>query len=268
MITPTGKLQGFRFSADYWEITINDGIQGGGNAQRTIQSCYINNELCDLITFADNDPNSPTYRQDMIDVRAPSFNARRYDASGIDFSLDYARTVGPGMITLRLLTSRALETIVRTPSQTPGGVETVRDISGQVGGPVGFFADWAGSPNFSHNLVASYTQGPFTITTQAQYISSGRLDKETPKTGPGEPGYDPNLVGSTDYPEIASHMTVNVTGTYTLSGDRLDGTQVFLTIDNLTDKDPKFSNGGVGGVYPVLYPSLGRTYKLGARLRF
>ena len=47
--------------------------------------------------------------------------------------------------------SRALETIVRTPPTTPGGPETVRDIAGQIGAPVGFFADWAGSPDLSHN---------------------------------------------------------------------------------------------------------------------
>jgi outer membrane receptor protein involved in Fe transport len=268
VFTPAGSLEGLRVSLDYWEIEINDGIQGGGNAQRVIQNCYINNDLCGLITFVDNDPNSATYRQDMIDVRAPSFNARRYNATGIDFALDYSRTVGPGMLALRLLTSRALETIVRTPPETPGGGETVRDISGQVGGPQGFFADWAGSPDFSHNLVATYMQGPFSITWQGQYVSSGRMDRETPKTGPGEPGYDVNLVGSTDSPTIASHFTMNLTGTYQLDSDRFEGTELFATINNIADKDPKFSSGGVGGAYPVLYPALGRTYRLGARLRF
>ena len=269
VVTPTGgTLEGFRFSMDYWEITINDGIQGGGNAQRTIQNCYLINELCELITFVDNNPVSPTYRQDMIDVRAPAFNARRYDASGIDFSVDYAMEVGAGLLSFRLLTSRALETIVRTPPQVPGGAETVRDISGQVGGPQGFFADWAGSPDFSHNLVVSYGQGPFSATWQGMYIKGGRLDLETPKTGIGEPGYNPNLVGSTNYPTVDNHFTMNMTGTYRLEGDRLEGTELFLSIDNIADKDPKFSSGGVGGAYPVLYPTLGRTYRLGARMSF
>lgn len=271
VFTPSGgTFEGFRFSMDYWEITITDGIQGGGMAQRTIQNCYINNELCDLITFVDNDPLSATYRQDMIDVRAPAYNARRYDASGIDFSVDYSMNVGSGMLAFRLLTSRALETIVRTPPTIPGGAETVRDISGQVGAPVGFFADWAGSPNFSHNLVVTYAQGPFSITTQGMFISEGRMDLETPKLGPSDPGYNVNLVGSTDYPIIDEHLTWNMTGTYRLETDRLEGTELFLTIENIADKDPKFSTSGiaVGGAYPVLYPSLGRTYRLGARMSF
>ena len=82
VITPGGAGEGFRFSADLWDITIEDGIQGGGNAQRVIQNCYINAELCDLISFVNNTPATPGYRQDMIDVRAPAFNARQYDAQG------------------------------------------------------------------------------------------------------------------------------------------------------------------------------------------
>jgi outer membrane receptor protein involved in Fe transport len=271
VITPTGgALEGFRFSVDYWEITINDGIQGGGVATRTIQNCYQLNELCDLITFADNDPLSPTYRQDMIDVRAPSYNARRYDATGLDFSFDYSRSIGPGTIAMRLLTTRALETIVRTPPQVAGGPDTVRDIAGQTGSPVGFFAEWAGSPDFSHNLVVTYMQGPFSITTQGMYISEGRMDKETPSIGPNEPGYNVNLVGSTNYPIIPEHLTWNMTGTYRLDSDRLEGTEFFMTVENIADKDPKFSTSGlaVGGAYPVYYPALGRTYRLGARLSF
>jgi outer membrane receptor protein involved in Fe transport len=61
---------------------------------------------------------------------------------------------------------------------------------------------------------------------------------------------------------------MNLTGTYQLDSDRFEGTELFATINNIADKDPKFSSGGVGGAYPVLYPALGRTYRLGARLRF
>jgi iron complex outermembrane receptor protein len=268
VITPSGAAEGFRFSADLWDITIDDGIQGGGNAQRVIQNCYINNELCDLIQFVNNNPLDPAYRQDMIDVRAPAFNARQYDARGIDFAADYSRAVGSGTLLVRLLTSRALETIVRTPPTVPGGAETVRDIAGQVGAPVGFFADWAGSPDFSHNLVVSYGQDRYTITAQGQYVSAGRMDLETPKIGPGEPGYNVGLVGSTSTPEVGSHFTANLTGSYRFDTASLENMEVFLSITNLTDQDPKFASGGVGGTYPVLYPSLGRSYRLGLRMAF
>ena len=139
---------------------------------------------------------------------------------------------------IRLLTSRALETIVRTPPTTPGGAETVRDIAGQIGAPQGFFADWAGSPDFSHNLVVSYARNAFTITAQGQYVSEGRMDLETPKTGPGEPGYNVNLVGSTSTPTVGSHFTTNLTGSYRFDANRLDNMELFLSINNLTDKDP------------------------------
>ena len=267
VISPGGRAEGFRFSADLWEIRIKDGIQGG-EANRAIQQCFLLDELCSYITFADNDPMSPTYRQDMIDVTAASFNARQYDARGIDFAADYSTSIGPGMLTLRLLTSRALETIVRTPPTAPGGPETVRDISGQVGGPQGFFADYAGSPNFSHNLVATYAQGPFVVTVQGQYVSEGPMDLETPKIGEGHPAYDVNLVGSTDLPSIDPHFTMNLTGSYRLDSIALEQMELFMTINNLTDRDPKFSSAGVGGAYAVLYPTMGRTYRIGARMSF
>jgi len=144
----------------------------------------------------------------------------------------------------------------------------VRDIAGQVGAPVGFFADWAGSPDFSHNLVVSYARGGFTITGQGQYVSEGRMDLETPKIGPGEPGYDVNLVGSTSTPTVGSHFTTNLTGSYRFDADRLENMEVFLSINNLTDKDPQFASGGIGGAYPVLYPALGRSYRMGLRMAF
>jgi outer membrane receptor protein involved in Fe transport len=204
----------------------------------------------------------------MIDVRAPAFNARQYDARGIDFAADYSRSIGEGMLMIRLLTSRALETIVRTPPTTPGGPETVRDIAGQIGAPQGFFADWAGSPDFSHNLVVSYARDSFTITAQGQYISEGRMDLETPKIGVGEPGYNVNLVGSTSNPTVGSHFTTNLTGSYRFEASQLDNMELFLSINNLTDKDPKFASGGIGGAYPVLHPALGRSYRAGLRMAF
>jgi len=82
------------------------------------------------------------------------------------------------------------------------------------------------------------------------------------------PSYDPNLVGSTDTPTIGSHFTANLIGTYRFEARKLDNVEVFLSIDNIADKDPKFSAGGVGGAYPVLYPSVGRSYRLGLRMGF
>jgi hypothetical protein len=94
------------------------------------------------------------------------------------------------------------------------------------------------------------------------------MDLETPKIGPGEPGYNPALVGSTTTSTVGSHFTANLTGSYRFDTTSLDNMEVFLSITNLTDQDPKFASGGVGGTYPVLYPSLGRSYRLGLRMGF
>jgi outer membrane receptor protein involved in Fe transport len=43
---------------------------------------------------------------------------------------------------------------------------------------------------------------------------------------------------------------------------------VYLRVDNVTDKQPIFSNGGVGGVNAMHFPALGRNYQLGLRMQF
>ena len=83
-----------------------------------------------------------------------------------------------------------------TPPTTPGQPDTVRDISGQTGGDTGFFSDWAGAPDWAHNLVFTYARGPFMITAQGRYVTAGIIDKQTPKTDPTQPGYNPTLIGS------------------------------------------------------------------------
>jgi outer membrane receptor protein involved in Fe transport len=61
---------------------------------------------------------------------------------------------------------------------------------------------------------------------------------------------------------------MNLTGSYRFGSTMLDNMEAFMSIDNVTDEDPKFSSGGVGGAYPVLYPALGRSYRLGVRMSF
>jgi outer membrane receptor protein involved in Fe transport len=39
-------------------------------------------------------------------------------------------------------------------------------------------------------------------------------------------------------------------------------------VNNLLDRDPPFSNGGIGGTNGVFYDTLGRTYRGGFRLKF
>jgi len=45
-------------------------------------------------------------------------------------------------------------------------------------------------------------------------------------------------------------------------------TEVWMSVNNIWDKDPPFSAGGTGGVNGIFYDTLGRTYRMGVRFNF
>lgn len=269
VFTPGGWARGLRFSADYYEIDLKDGI-ALGNAQEVIRLCYEENvqEECDRITFGEpTDPTNP--RSNIIAVRGPYRNMLPYKATGIDFAADYflplnkVFTDATGGLAFRLTATRALETLVQSGN-------AVRDIAGQTGGDSGFggFSDFAAAPDWSANLVISYLGGPLTLTTQVRYTSDGVLDKQMPKTGPDEPGYDPSLVGSVSDNTVPSYAVVNLSGSYDFKWFGLEKFQVWASLNNVFDKEPPFSQGFVGGANPIYFDTLGRTYRVGMRVNF
>jgi outer membrane receptor protein involved in Fe transport len=147
----------------------------------------------------------------------------------------------------------------------------IRDVAGQSGGGFGFLPDVAPAPEWVGNLIVSYLRERFTITGQARYTGSGKLDLLTPRTGPGDPGYNPGLTGSVSNSHVPSHTTYNVSGSYDLDVGNFERMQLFASINNLFDKDPPFSgnNGfGVGGVNAAFFDALGRSYRIGVRMTF
>ena len=144
----------FRLSADYYEIEINNEIQGGQEG-RVIANCYNIGQDCQYIqgTILAVSPNGFPGFLDITDTLALNYNARSYEAKGVDLAADYSIPLDNSTIMLRLMSTHSIETIVTTPPTTQGQPDTVRDISGQTGGDTGFFSDWAGSPDWVHNLV-------------------------------------------------------------------------------------------------------------------
>jgi iron complex outermembrane recepter protein len=267
VLTPAKFENRFSFSADYYTIEIENGIQGG-NEMRVIANCYNIGRDCQYITGNNPvlSPNGFPGFLDITDTLALNYNARSYEAKGIDLAANYTIPLDAGSLSFRLLSTHAIETVVTTPPTTPGQPDTVRDISGQTGGDTGFFSDWAGSPDWVHNLVVTYARGQFAFTAQGQYLTSGTIDKQTPKTDPTEPGYNPALVGSVTNNQTSSHFTLNLNGSYQFELGK-SSLEVFGNIENVLDEDPQFSSGAVGGMNAIYFPILGPTYRLGVRWR-
>jgi iron complex outermembrane recepter protein len=275
VLRPGGAAQRLRFSADYYEIKLVDGIQGGIE-NLILTTCYNlgTPEACSLIQGQGptTGPGGPGYL-DITFVTVPYFNGRKYEATGIDTSVDYTLPLDNGDLSVRLLSTHSIKTIVRSPPAFVGGQEVVRDLSGSVGSDSGFFSDWTGAPDWVHSLVVGYARDKFMITGQGRYIAGAVIDNNTPKTDPSQPGYNPTLNGSITVNHTSSHFTLNVTGSYNFSwGGETDNLELFANVDNLLDKDPQFASGGAGfgvaSTNPIYFPTLGRTYRIGARMRF
>jgi outer membrane receptor protein involved in Fe transport len=263
VLSPGGRAQGFQFSADHYEIKLKDGIVLGFIGI-VLNDCFAGiSAQCDFLTFGPPDVRDPTDPNSNVTfARTPYINSQPYEATGIDYSASYTFNLDSGAnLSLRLLATHALETIVQAGGQT-------RDIAGQNGGDQGFLSDFAASPDWAANVIATYATDRFSITGQARYYSDGRLDKQNPKIGPGEPGFDPIMTRTVTNATVPSYAIWTLSGSYDLPVGRLDSLQLFGTIENLFDKDPPYSAGATGGTNTLLYDALGRNYRLGIRMNF
>jgi len=273
VLSPGGWAQGMQLSVDYYKIRLLNSIRGGVIAQ-TITNCYQGDEnYCALITGVPGGtpgPNSSTSFSDIISIRAPYQNGNPYEASGVDFSANYVLPLSElvssarGSLGFNLSGTRALKAEVQRLNY-PNYVAI--DIAGQSGAN-GFLADFASMPKWVGDFSVSYFQGPLTLTSQLRYTGTGHLNLEAPYVGPQDSGYDPNLTGSVSDNTVPSAVYVSLTGSYNLPFTSLQSFQVWASINNLTDRDPPFANGGIGGANAIFFDSLGRTYRAGVRMQF
>jgi outer membrane receptor protein involved in Fe transport len=265
VISPGGGAEGMHISADYYEITISGGQRRDG-AATVINACFQRNDpvQCGRIKFGP--PISANPRSNIDEVNVPYINASPYTAKGIDYSFDYPLQLANGTIGFNFTATQAIDLLFQDTISL-----AIRDVAGQSGGGFGFLPDVAPAPEWIGNMIVTYARDRFSITGQARFTGDGKLDLLTPRTGPGEPGYNPGLTGSVSNNNVPSHTTFNLSGSYDLKLASLERMQLFGSITNLFDKDPPFSgnNGfGVGGVNAAFFDTLGRTYRIGLRMTF
>ncbi len=266
VFSPQEWAQGLQFSVDYYEIDLKDGIQRG-SSQLVANNCQVsfaqtgNLNACTLVQFGTLPGGGPN-TADIEAVQAPYYNDAPYSASGIDWGGTYSFDIGSSRtMAIRLLASHAIEQQVIIGT---GRLE--RDLAGQVGNE-GFLPDYTSAPDWSVNLIASYNSGPLTITTQGRFTSDGKLDQVSPRRDPSDPLYNPGLINSIVDNSVPSHFTQKLTASYDFE-IRDTQAEVWMSVNNIWDKDPPFSAGGTGGVNGIFYDTLGRTYRLGVRLNF
>jgi iron complex outermembrane recepter protein len=266
VVSPTTNMH---FSADWYQIKIIGGQ--ALEASPTIPGLCFNGtdpSKCNQLVFGPplpgKDPNS-----NITSVRANYVNLRPYKTQGVDFAFDYNMPLtnlfesAKGNLLFRLSGTWAMETLTQLSATAP-----VHDIAGQTGGDQGFLSDFAAAPSFTGTLTTTYLNGPLTLTMQNRYVSSGRLDQQNPKLGPGEAGFANNLSYTTTDPDVGSYFITDLTGSYDFQWFGLENVNMYASISNVMDRDPPFSAGAVGGANAIYFDTLGRSYRLGMRVRF
>lgn len=241
-------LPGFSASIDYFDVRVKEAIQGL-NSQQILDSCFASNgaaPVCSLIerpfAYSNTTPaNYPTL------IRVFALNIASLKTSGIDFEASYRTALGNGNLVLRALASYTRKFETQQALDQPA-IE-------YAGYSEGVFAPQI--PKFKSTVSATYTLGSLEVFAQERII--------------GKFKWGPTLIWNE--PDIKPVFYTDLTLTKTIASAP-GRPKVFLTIQNLFDKDPPIipPTGGATNLYvptlPTVYDILGRTCTMGARLSF
>jgi outer membrane receptor protein involved in Fe transport len=277
VLKPSGALDGMQLAVDWYRIKLKGGLAlalGGGAA---VTACFEDGDpfMCSLLEFGAPRPsqagNPNAEFTNITNMKTLYTNQNPYIAKGVDFAVDYRLPGGslgsiPGSVAISMNATHMLKQIA--PVVGAGFVQLQADLAGQTGGDSGFLSDVAPAPDWAGNIALSYLTGPFIGTIQTRYVSGGHMDLQNPKTGPDDADYDPGVSYSTNDNTTGSYFLFNLNASYDLKYFNLERFQVFGSINNLLNRDPPFSSGAIAGVNAINYDTLGRTFRMGVRLKF
>jgi outer membrane receptor protein involved in Fe transport len=262
---------------------------------------------CQEITFATNEDGSRDLTDIVSYNSARPQNSLPIQRRGLDLSWSYMFPLTrafeslPGSVSLNIQAQRALEASgVRQqssatgftgtnpdecgrayeeadpfnhPASNPtfiGNRYTCVDLVGQIRSAV-FIPGVAASPEWTGTIRASYILGDLTATLSARYIGGAKLDV-TWSDDPSSPLYrnaaGQLLNGSVDNNTVKPYFNYSLNGSYNLKVADMKQFQVFGSINNLLNKSPPFTGGGVSGASAQYHDTMGRAYRMGVRLKF
>ncbi len=257
-----------------------------------------NAAACREITFGTNPDGSRNLQDIVSHFQARPANALPIKRRGLDFSWQYTFPMSrvyetlPGTFSLTVRGTRALEasgvqvnySILNNESNCAarGGYLGTNqncyiplDLVGQIRSNI-FVPGVTASPTWTGNVITSYRVRNLTTSLAARYVGGARLDKQwcdPDQFGLGTCDWYQDeegrfLNGSVDRNWVDSYFNFTLNGTYDVPARNMRQMQVFASINNLFDKTPPFSGGGISGASPGMHDTLGRSYRLGVRMRF
>jgi outer membrane receptor protein involved in Fe transport len=234
-------LPGFRFSTDYYNIRIDDVItQVAG--QTIIDRCAQGLAVyCGQI-----DRNPDPANAYITQVRSPFLNLNKFQTSGLDFELIYARPTAflpwGGDFVLR-----GLATYTHKFSTTDA-VGTI-DRAGQLGGAG--VPHWTGSATFTYNLAN------FSTALQGRFIEGGNIDNLA----------KPGTSTSANIYTVPTKTIWSLSASYDIVHSAGRKVQIFGIINNLFDSNPPFPFQPSSGITSPYYDGIGRAFRFGVRVK-
>jgi len=247
VLRPGGVLDGLQFSADYYNIQVDNAI-GTLGGQTVANRCFQGaTEFCSLV---DRDP----VTGDITRIRNVLLNVNSVITKGIDVEAQYGFSMGAaGKLDLRLL-----GTIVNDLVTVDSAGSTQR--AGMTGWRAG---TQAGMPDWSGDLLTTWSNGPLSLTLHNKYIPSGLYNNAL--IGPNQAGYSITLANSANTNDVDSQFYTDLSGSFQIKGDEL---VVYAAVNNVFDKAPPTAPSVAGNGNFILFDPIGRAFRLGLRAKF
>jgi len=242
---PSGFLEGLQLSADYYDIEIDKAIAAPGG-QTIVDRCVAGaTEFCQFIT-RDAGGN-------IVQIRNLLFNLAKQITKGIDIETAYRFQMGSaGNLDLRLLGTIVNDLIT---VDSAGPVQR----AGMTGWRAGTIA---GMPDWSADLLTTWSLGPVSLTMHNKYIPDGIYNNTL--VGPDQAGYDILKSSSANTNHVSSAFYTDLSGQWQIN----DTLVAFAAINNVMDRDPPTAPSIAGNGNFILFDPIGRSYKLGMRAKF
>jgi len=234
---------------DWYDISVDGAIAALG-AQQIVDRCILAGatDLCGLIT---RDAGGL-----ITLVRAAQLNLNRVIVRGVDAELDYRLSLGTdASLGLNVLASYAKDLI------TVDSVGPI-DRAGQTGQQ---YLGALGVPKWTLNATTTIQLGRFTATVENRYIPKGKYDPTL--VGPEDDGFATTLPNSIATNRVKGAFYTNLGLSVLIDGGGDRNVEVYGAINNLFDKDPPLSPGGIP-TNPSFFDTIGRYFQAGVRVRY
>ncbi len=255
LVYQSSLLEGFSASVDFYNIDINDSI-GTVGGQATLDRCFAGEaQFCpSIIRNPDGTLNN---------VRTQPINFVVETNRGVDIESSYTFEVGnlvsglPGEVQLRALATRYLE------RSTDTGAGPVVDTVGSNGD---------GPPELKYTMTGTYRLDDLRVSLTGRGLSSGVIDATYVECKTGCPR-STVFNRTIDNNQMDGAVFFDLSVSYQLSQILNNESELFLVVQNLTDKDPEvFPRFGANPVDPASNPTyydiLGRELRFGVRIKF